>query len=199
MLRYADMKKLFSITLLLLVLTVSGTGEARVKTYTYDGDLPMITFMLNMMVAMGILDKLPDGYANTWQRGGYPTPYNYLRSNPWSGSSLWGGLPKQWQNRSCFQPPCDTGYVSLQGIWISSTGEMLGIKEDKIVWSDGHSRYAKGVLRQTPQYLFAKFTGSRKMMPIEYQLVGNQLNLRDEGGELKRFYRLIDSKSWQTL
>ena len=69
-------------SLLLAALLLCGTAgvRAEVRYYQYDGNLPFIQMMLNMMVAMGILDRLP-GY------GPYGSPYGYgggYGGSPWS-------------------------------------------------------------------------------------------------------------------
>lgn len=60
----------------LLLMSLSGqTGHARVvKNYQYDGKLPFVEMMLNMMVVMGVLDRIP---ANGLYGG-------YGSSSPWS-------------------------------------------------------------------------------------------------------------------
>jgi len=63
------------IAALLLMFLSSQVARAEVKLYQYDGKLPFVQMMLNMMVAMGILDRLP----SSGRYGGYP-------------SSSWGGL-----------------------------------------------------------------------------------------------------------
>ena len=85
------MKRRLSIVALLM-LTTSFSTFASVKYYRSTTDIPFVEMMINMMVAMGMLDRVPvGGY------GGYPasfgSPYsswgNYSRS-PW-GTSPWGG------------------------------------------------------------------------------------------------------------
>ncbi len=65
------------IAALLLVFLSGQVARAEVKLYQYDGKLPFVQMMLNMMVAMGILDRLPSN--GRYGLGAYP-------------SSSWGGL-----------------------------------------------------------------------------------------------------------
>ena len=44
---------------LLMMLSVSQPAGAEIKLYQYDGKLPFAQMMLNMMVAMGVLDRIP--------------------------------------------------------------------------------------------------------------------------------------------
>jgi len=93
---------------LLLTAMSSQTVQAQTKVYQYDGKLPFVQMMLNMMVAMGILDRLPangayGGYSSSspWSR--QSNPYSRalamqgmssgpLADSPW-GSPGWGVLP----------------------------------------------------------------------------------------------------------
>ena len=84
MMIYAPAKSSFrhvlrSFLLAVLLLCGSAGAHAEVRYYQYDGNLPFIQMMLNMMVAMGILDRLP-GY------GPYASPYGYggYGGSPWS-------------------------------------------------------------------------------------------------------------------
>ena len=60
-----SLKTLIRITFFALILMVTGSQLAygETKVYQYDGKLPFVQMMLNMMTAMGILDRLPgNGY-----------------------------------------------------------------------------------------------------------------------------------------
>ena len=98
----ASLKTLTRTTFFALILVVSGSqlayGETRV--YQYDGKLPFVQMMLNMMTAMGILDRLPgNGYNGNFGRSSYPSStwsrYNRSYDAPDSlwGNPNWGVLP----------------------------------------------------------------------------------------------------------
>ncbi|MFV2005139.1 MAG: hypothetical protein ACC650_08015 [Gammaproteobacteria bacterium] len=117
------LKVLKKTTILVFLLLFSGSQivGAQTKIYQYDGKLPFVQMMLNMMVAMGILDRLPNNgaygafsnSASPWSR--YTNPYSralalqgispafannpFLRS-PWSQSpwtaSIPGGVSPVW-------------------------------------------------------------------------------------------------------
>jgi len=108
--------------LLLLLLTMFSNPmvNAEVKNYQYDGKLPFVQMMLNMMVVMGVLDRVPTngryGGVGRYGNSGFPnspwSPSNFggfngggLDSAPW-GSPTWGVLPPEsyaldgWVNES---------------------------------------------------------------------------------------------------
>lgn len=203
------MKRILFFLVLLLAFALQPTEAARPKLYYYDGDVPMIEMMLNMMVAMGMIDKVPSGYLHNGSfRSRYGVPgWNSMLANPWGGGmpGLWsGGLPGSWPgsnpfdkrmwNRgvNCLATPCVKA-SALDGIWISSTGEMLGIKRNRILWSDGKDNHVSGVFAAAPDYLIVQLSGSSRKLPYEYHLQGNQLNLKDARGKIRRFYRLPGS------
>jgi len=104
------LKPRYNSLLVALFLTAmsSQTVLAQTKVYQYDGKLPFVQMMLNMMVAMGILDRLPangayGGYSSSspWSRQSNPysralamqgLSSNSLADSPW-GSPGWGVLP----------------------------------------------------------------------------------------------------------
>jgi len=200
--------------MLLLAVATLPAEAARPKLYYYDGGVPMIEMMLNMMVAMGMIDKIPPGtlrYGGLAQRGlgsRYGLPgWESMLASPWAGSmpGLWsGGLPgsypgsnpfdrKMWQRGiNCRVTPCIQA-SPLDGVWISSSGEMLGIKRNRILWSDGRDNHVSGVFAAAPDYLIVQLTGSSRKLPYEYHLQGNQLQLKDAQGKVRRFYRLPGS------
>ena len=61
--------------------------HAEIKNYQYDGKLPFVQMMLNMMVAMGILDRVPmGGIYNRYGQYGMP---NNRYAGLWSRGSSW--------------------------------------------------------------------------------------------------------------
>lgn len=203
------MKNRVFVLLLMLCLAAPPADAARPRLYYYDGDLPMIEMMLNMMVAMGMIDKVPQRYL--YQRG-FRSPYavpgwNSMLANPWAQGmpGLWsGGLPGSYAgsnpfdrrlwNRgiNCLATPCVQA-SALDGVWISASGDMLGIKRNRILWSNGHDAHVSGVFAAAPDYLIVQLDGSSRKLPYEYHLQGNQLQLKDAQGKVRRFYRLPGS------
>lgn len=346
-----------SLLLAVLLLFTAAGARAEVRYYQYDGNLPFIQMMLNMMVAMGILDRLPSNglyglpYGSPYGYGGSPwsafsgsdyysnpyrralalrglSPYSayggygdnpFLRSpwlaSPWSsplaangiwGSPRWGVLPtdsyapgyayaspwlspyndltegwvnepwetspwnpdartssmqqqnnaptqqnsarnmngaqqaarqqgrpqaqayansplakltppaqqsaqsrsqpqQQRQSQSAYPPvrqkPCVTDFCGLKkpdinGLWVSRNGEMLGIRNDHFLWSDGTSRYLSGRIKLKNDYLLARVdetsTGpvaNAQIMQFRYKLAGDRLLTMQPDGVIKEFVR----------
>ena len=95
------MRILLSILLISFLLTQP--SQASPKLYQYDGDLPFIEMMLNMMTAMGMIDKVPSdaiGYGNN-----YNNPYMANAFTPRPGfyePNMWQGIGPNTMTR----PPC---------------------------------------------------------------------------------------------
>lgn len=98
-----------SIIILLLMCSVTQHVHAQAKVYQYDGKLPFIQMMLNMMVAMGALDRLPNN-ARYGMQGSSPYAGNSFPGSPWAqgannvgslwGSPSWGVLPADSYTRN---------------------------------------------------------------------------------------------------
>ena len=136
------------IVALLLLVSCSQVVYAQTKVYQYDGKLPFVQMMLNMMVAMGILDRLPANGAygghssfSPWSRQSNPysralamqgLSSNPLADTPW-GSPSWGVLPvdSYTRNYSNYDQP---GYSQA---W-SSTDLEGWVNEpwDSSVWNE---------------------------------------------------------------
>ena len=120
---------------LLLVFLSGQIVHARVvKTYQYDGKLPFVEMMLNMMVVMGVLDRIPaNGLYGGYGSSAYPSSPWSGRTNPYSraltkrglspGSSLYNNpllsspwLRSPWSSTALNHPPYDNP------LWGSSWG-----------------------------------------------------------------------------
>lgn len=84
-----------AIFLVILLMPLSGPViSAQTKVYQYDGDLPFVKMMLNMMTVMGILDRLPNNRTNNnYGESRYGTSSKHSTS-PW-GNPSWGVLPAE--------------------------------------------------------------------------------------------------------
>ena len=351
--RMLNARKKIVIAALLLMFLSSQVVRAEVKLYQYDGKLPFVQMMLNMMVAMGILDRLPAngrygmaGYpSSSW--GGLSNPYAralamrgfspgssllngygnnpFMRSpwlqSPWSSSAIdgvdwgspnWGVLPVESYARSPYgygaydsvpgntywsrdeldgwvnepwetsawnpkaetsskdkqtqasqpqapqvvqnfnynvpvpsgdasnqrsrkssplaklaqpsyaqrsqrpppvnnrntqqrtnkpvrkkpiQKPCITEFCGLKkpnlnGLWVAQDGEMLGIKNNRYLWSDSNSRYLTGKIKIQNEYLLANVDGHDRLMRFKYKLAGNRLLTMQPDGKIREFVRM---------
>ena len=110
---------------LLLIVFCSQTVQAQTKVYQYDGKLPFVQMMLNMMVAMGILDRLPSngaygGHSSNSPWSNMSNPYsramamqgissNPIASSAW-GNPDWGVLPVESYTRNYYSGYNQSGY-----------------------------------------------------------------------------------------
>ncbi len=327
-------KVLFKTIVFSLLLTVlaSQIVSAGSKLYQYDGKMPFVEMMLNMMSVMGVIDKVPahgayglpgypgsrwSGYNDLYSRNPYlsalttrglppgSTSNPLLRSpwlnSPWSQSALntpspvwgspsWGVLPmdgytpygSQWSpsdltgwvnepweasawnpaaepeattqssspnvplvqnfynvpektrqsNQSPLmklmpaersqgppgwrsnakakkpsplrkkskqkqgkQQPCVTDFCGLKkpnlnGLWVTQSGEMLGIKNKRYLWNDGDSRYLTGKIKIQNEYLLASVDEHEKLMRFKYKLAGDHLLTMQPDGVVREFVRM---------
>lgn len=286
------MLKLFAKNMLFVLLLMTGSSQlvsADVRNYQYDGKMPFVQMMLDMMSAMGILDRVPaHGAYGRYGRSRYSnSPWSRLflkgnnwngwNGNNWGGNSLdgtpwgdpgWGVLPSEsyalndgWVNesweRSSWNPqrqmaqadnayrgnnislgdtmsqtrspqtrwvqpeqprmqastkhstrrsntpsdnelkqkPCVTDFCGLKkpdlnGLWVSDTGEMLGIKNNSYLWSDGDSRYLTGRIKVQNKYLRTSIDGHPQLMHFKYKHSGDHLLTKGENGKVREFVRM---------
>lgn len=285
---HVAMIKLFVKNILLILLLMCLGGQlvsADVRNYQYDGKLPFVQMMLDMMSGMGILDRVPANgtygrygasrYSNSpWSRsflrgngrndGGWGD--NGLGGRLWDddkwGAPTWGVLPPEsyalndglnqsWENspwnpqrqtartenayneynistgdpspparvgqpyqprrqpsakqtprqsnnllnsemkqKPCVTDSCGLKKPDLNGLWVSKEGEMLGIKYNSYLWSDGDSRYLTGRMKVQNKHLLTSIDGSPRLVRFEYKHSGNHLLTRDPDGKVREFMRM---------
>lgn len=103
-------------------------------------------------------------------------------------------LRQKSNKRSLQEKPCITDFCGLKkpnmnGLWVAQDGEMLGIKNQRYLWSDGESRYLTGQLKVQNEYLLASVDGSEKLMRFKYKLAGNHLLTMQQDGTIREFMR----------
>ena len=177
------MTKLVTKILLILILVCGNYASATTRYYQYNGNVPFIEMMLNMMSVMGIIDKVPVGYMNNMsagRNGYYPNSY-YPRNN--YGPQSFSGLS---YNR----------YNTLNGLWATRKGEMLGVKNQRFLWDDGKQRYLTGVLELNNNVLVARIKGTNRRIPYQYILENNELITKDRNGVVKVFRRVRTGRSF---
>jgi len=123
---------------LLLTLLGSQITRAEVKHYRYDGKLPFVQMMLNMMVAMGILDRIPVN--GSYGSYGYPGSSWSNYSNPYARALALRGV-SPGSSSSYFQNPYlrnfNSGYGNnpfLRSPWLQSPWSQSGINSESPVW-----------------------------------------------------------------
>jgi len=241
------MKRHFTIIVLAIVIGLSSHAGARTKIYKSNTNLPFVEMMLNMMVVMGILDKIPPELLT---RGGYPgSPWNYqgmgyqnlskqdlarqylarrymgnqypgmygtsaapFYQNPMLGFP--GSSPFRYQRYTNRYPGGVNGWQpmrpstcvggsclsqrrnTLSGLWIGEDGEMLGIKNDQFLWTDGHDRHMTGLMNITDDHVDASVDGSDRQISYDYKVRGNELLTKDSGGTVRHFRRYQARPVW---
>lgn len=100
---------------------------------------------------------------------------------------------KSYRNLS--QKPCVTEFCGLKkpnlnGLWVSQSGEMLGINDHRYLWSDGNSRYLTGQIKVQNEYLMANVDEHEQIMRFKYKLAGNQLLTMQPDGTIREFARM---------
>lgn len=106
------------VTALLLMMLSSQVLGGETKLYQYDGKLPFVQMMLNMMTAMGILDRLPSNGRYGFMGGSS----SGMNGAGW-GSPDWGVLPVESYTRS---PYGYNAYGARQNNASWSRGELDG-------------------------------------------------------------------------
>jgi len=117
------LKALFKTIIFALLLTVlaSRIVSAEIKIYQYDGKFPFVQMMLNMMVAMGILDRLPSN--SVYGLSGYPVSSWSGYNNPYSRALAMRGLSPGYANNPLLRSP-----------WLNSPWSQSALNSPSPVW-----------------------------------------------------------------
>jgi len=223
------MKRYFTILALTIVISLNAHAGAKNKLYKSNTNLPFVEMMLNMMVVMGILDKIPPellnrggyqglGYqglaypnmgkkellrqylTNRYAGNGYPNAYSGNISpfyqNPVRGSfnnpyARYSGT--DWQPLrpgTCVGGSCLSQRVnSLNGLWMGPDGEMLGVKNDQFLWTNGRDQHMSGLMNVTEDHVVANVDGSNRQISYDYKVQGNELLTKDASGVIRNYRR----------
>ncbi len=92
--------------------------------------------------------------------------------------------------KACVTEFCGLKIPDLNGLWVAQSGEMLGIKNHRYLWSDGDSRYLTGQLKIQNEYLLANVDGHEQVMRFKYKLAGNRLLTMQPDGVIREFVRM---------
>jgi len=80
------LKKAVTLVLCCTVLLTASNADASVKYYRYSGNLPFVDMMLEMMAAMGMIQKVPgNGMYGDYAGGGYGAFSSLLSQQGWPG------------------------------------------------------------------------------------------------------------------
>ena len=187
----------FLLSVLLLSFMLNHSLQANTKYYQYDGDMPFIEMMLNMMVTMGMIDKIPPnfvGYGNYNNNPYMANPYTnypgFNAPNRWQGFNPNTMNRPPWLQSPCVNESCgNNNAVKLNGVWVTQHGEMLGIKNQQFLWSDGRSNYLTGLIKTRGNTLSLKVKDKGLVMNYQYQLDNARLQTRDANGVVRNFIR----------
>lgn len=94
------------------------------------------------------------------------------------------------QQKPCVTDFCGLKKPDLDGFWVAQNGEMLGIKNQQFLWSDGASRYLTGLIKVQNEYLLASVEGREQVMRFKYKLAGNHLLTLQPDGVMREFTRM---------
>lgn len=122
------------IVAMLLMFSCSQIARAEMKVYQYDGKLPFVQMMLNMMVAMGILDRLPaNGAYGGYGASGYPSAWTGL-SNPYVRALAMRGISPGSHGNNPFSrspwlqsPWSQSGASGISPVWGSPSWGVLPV------------------------------------------------------------------------
>jgi len=211
-----SMKKHLTVIVLAIAIGLSGHADARLKLYKSNTNLPFVEMMLNMMVVMGILDKIPPELLS---RGGYPGAsrnyqnlsrqdrMNQYLASRYMGRAFPGQSPFRYQRyrnnyqadpagwlplkpSTCVGGSClSQRHNSLNGLWINEAGEMLGIRGDQFLWTDGRDRHMSGLMNISEDHVVANVDGSNQQISYDYKVQGNKLLTKDSNGVIRSFRR----------
>ena len=97
---------------------------------------------------------------------------------------------KRYPGPACVTEFCGLMKPDMDGLWVAQNGEMLGIKDDRYLWSDGQSRYLTGHMKIQNEYLLANVDGHDQLMRFKYKLAGNHLMTLRPNGTITEFARI---------
>lgn len=159
--------------------------QASTKVYQYSGDMPFIEMMLNMMASMGMIDKIPPNFL---ANGNYPS---------FNSPDRWQGFNPNTMNRqpgsrsTCVNESCgNNNPAKLSGVWLTQHGEMLAIKNQQFLWSDGRSNYLTGLIKTQGNVISLKAKDNGLVVNYQYQLDNARLQTRDSNGVVRSFVRV---------
>ncbi len=138
-------------------------------------------------------------YRNRYGSARYAQPINSGKGGRWYGlhgsdsspcvTEFCGLLPPQREIAGT------TPALALDGLWQTQSGEMLGIKNNHFLWSNGGSRHLTGTIRALHGSLIANVDGKgNRVMQYRYRIENNRLFTQDSHGRVRVFIRLPVNK-----
>ena len=97
---------------------------------------------------------------------------------------------KKIRQKPCVTEFCGLKKPNLNGLWVAQNGEMLGVNNQKFLWSDGTERYLTGLIKIQNEYLLARVEGKEQLMRFKYKLAGDHLLTMQPDGVIREFVRM---------
>lgn len=134
----------------------------------------------------------PKRYGTGW----YAQPVNTGNGDGWHGLRGSDNSPCVTEFCGLLPSPREmTGTnpaLALDGLWETRSGEVLGIKNNHFLWSDGGSRHLAGTIRVLRGRLIANVDGKgNRVMQYRYRIENNRLFTQDSHGRVQVFTRVL--------
>ena len=123
---------------------------------------------------------------NPYQTSPYTSEQDKLlismnRANPsWTGTNYSGNCV----TRSCGRKSY------MDGLWVSSNGEKLGLRDDQFIYTDGKGQHLSGSIYITPNMMRAKVDATRRTITYRYKYFGNEMVTMSNDGAMRSFKRI---------
>ena len=101
------------------------------------------------------------------------------------------------RQRPCVTEFCGLKKPSLNGLWVTQNGEILGVNKQKFLWSDGTERYLTGEIKIQNEYLVARVEGREQLLHFKYKLAGDHLLTMQPDGMTREFIRMSPEQYYQ--
>jgi len=99
-------------------------------------------------------------------------------------------LHKRIKQKPCVTDFCGLKKPDLNGLWVAQDGEMLGINNDRYLWTDGTSRYLSGRIKVQNEYLLTSVDDHEGLIRFKYKLAGDYLLTLRPDGTMREFARM---------
>lgn len=99
-------------------------------------------------------------------------------------------LHKKLKEKPCITEFCGLKKPDLNGLWVAQDGELLGINDDRYMWSDGTSRYLNGEIKIQNEYLLTHVDDYDEIIRFKYKLAGDYLLTLRPDGVMREFTRV---------
>lgn len=99
-------------------------------------------------------------------------------------------LRKKAKEKPCITEFCGLKKPDLEGLWVAQSGEMLGINDERYLWTDGVSRYLSGDIKVQNEYLLTRADDHDELIRFKYKLAGDNLLTLKPDGTMREFIRV---------